>query len=371
LDSPQKQVRIVYFVRNITVSGGVKVLFQHVRLLKQHGFDAALVTCQNKFPSWFGEPPVVVSESRDSRLAADVVVGTKPSDMQWLFRGLRDQRSILCHLCQGDDVGDLRMRLSRLLTWNAIRKAPLSRVVEVVTLLRRLRRYERSYRLPSVKMAVSAHLCQLLQQRYGAPCVEIPNGVDLGVFRRDVCDDQPAGSKPWRIVSVGRFDTVAKGIGDVLAAVAILKKAGYPIHFTRIAGEPISALERDACVVDEYRWAIQEGQVADILCKSHLLLAGSREAEGFGLPALEAMACGLPCVLTKVPCYLSFDPVEDFAHFVSVRNPRGLAEGVVNVMGDKSYREILRRRGREVAEQHSLEAVGKRLASFFARISPT
>ncbi len=247
----------------------------------------------------------------------------------------------------------------------------MSRIVETVRLFQRLRRYERSYRLPSVKMAVSAHLCQMLQQRYGVPCVVIPNGVDLEVFHPEECDRPLPVSEPWRIVSVGRFDTEAKGVADVLAAVAILKRAGYPVCFTRIAGEPISGVEQDSGVVDQYWRAIPERQVADILRKSHLLLVGSLEAEGFGLPALEAMACGLPCVLTKVPCYLGFDSPTDFAHFVPVRDPRGLAEGVIAVMRHSEYREKLRQRGREVAERHSLEAVGEKLVSFFSGIHAT
>ena len=44
--------------------------------------------------------------------------------------------------------------------------------------------------------------------------------------------------------------------------------------------------------------------------------------EGFGLPPIEAMSCGVPCILTDSGSYQSLDSVKDFACFVSPLIPR-------------------------------------------------
>ena len=52
--------------------------------------------------------PMLVAPAKNSTVA------TKPSDVMWLFRAQRGRPSVICHLCQGDDIGDLRTRLRRL-----------------------------------------------------------------------------------------------------------------------------------------------------------------------------------------------------------------------------------------------------------------
>jgi len=362
-------VRIIYFVRNITISGGVKVLSQHVRLLRRQGVDAQLLTLRDDHPGYYGDRPEIIVGTQDGRLDADVSVATKPSDVMWLFRAQRGRPSVICHLCQGDDIGDLRTRLRQLLRWKNVARAPVPRLIETVTLYQRLRRYEASYRLPTRKMAVSAHLCQLIQTRFRQLCVEIPNGVDPDVFCPGNRSDEADAGTPWRIVSVGRFDTEIKGIADVLAAIAWLKQAGYAIHLTRIAGEPITVQEQASGIIDQYWQGISEQRMADILRASHVLIAGSREAEGFGLSALEAMACGVPCVLTAVPCYVGLDSPSDYAHFVPPRRPRALADGILEVMHDVQYRSFIIRRGLDVSRRHVLAEVGSKLASFFSGLA--
>lgn len=362
-------MRIIYFVRNITISGGVKVLSQHVRLLRRQEFDAQLLTLRDDHPGYYGDRPEIIVGTQDGRLDADVSVATKPSDVMWLFRAQRGRASIICHLCQGDDVGDLRTRLGQLFRWKYVARAPVPRLIETVKLYQRLRRYEESYRLPTRKMAVSAHLCQLIQTRFRQPCVEIPNGIDPDVFCPGDRSDEAVGGQPWRIVSVGRFDTEIKGIVDVLAAIAWLKQAGHAIHLTRIAGEPMMMEEQASGIIDQYWQGISEQRVAEVLRASHVLIAGSREAEGFGLSALEAMACGVPCVLTAVPCYLGLASPADYAHFVPPHHPRALAGGILQVMNDAQYRSRIVRRGLEVARMHVLAEVGPKLASFFAGLA--
>ena len=65
--------------------------------------------------------------------------------------------------------------------------------------------------------------------------------------------------------------------------------------------------------------------------------------EGFGLPPLEAMACGIP-VLTSNICSLP-EVVGDAAVLVDPTNVEAIAEGIDRVVSDSTLRGALRQRG--------------------------
>lgn len=71
--------------------------------------------------------------------------------------------------------------------------------------------------------------------------------------------------------------------------------------------------------------------------------------EGFGLPPLEAMACGTPVVASNVSSLP--EVVGDAAELVNPENVFDIARGLREVLLDQNLREDLSRRGRERARQ--------------------
>jgi glycosyltransferase involved in cell wall biosynthesis len=70
--------------------------------------------------------------------------------------------------------------------------------------------------------------------------------------------------------------------------------------------------------------------------------------EGFGLPPLEAMACGAPVVSSLVPSIK-----ESVARIISATDSKGLAKTIVELLTDEQARQSLSISGREHAQEFS------------------
>lgn len=102
-----------------------------------------------------------------------------------------------------------------------------------------------------------------------------------------------------------------------------------------------------AVLVDHYRRAIA--------------LVSSSDQEGFGIPIVEAMACGCPVVATRSGgSELSIDH-EATGLLVERRDVAGLAAAITTVCSDAGLRGRLRDGGLETAAQFRTEAVSARL----------
>jgi glycosyltransferase involved in cell wall biosynthesis len=85
--------------------------------------------------------------------------------------------------------------------------------------------------------------------------------------------------------------------------------------------------------------------------------------EGFGLPPLEAMACGCPAVVSRAACLPEI--CGDATCYVDPKDVQSIAEGLTNVLADEELRRSLIKRGRERAKLFTWEnTAGKTLEVF-------
>lgn len=83
------------------------------------------------------------------------------------------------------------------------------------------------------------------------------------------------------------------------------------------------------------------------------VLAFPSHYEGFGLPPLEAMACGIPVVVSNKSSLP--EVVGDAALMVSPEDVEGLAAAIYRILSDSALKEKLRQKGREQAKRFRWE----------------
>jgi len=176
----------------------------------------------------------------------------------------------------------------------------------------------------------------------------VPCGVDLGMFR----PDGPAAPRPSgaaRLLVVSRL-VERKGIGDVIAAMARLPGvelvvAGGP-PAAELAGIPeaarLAALAERVGVAGRVRLLGRVGRCdLPALYRSADLVVNVPWYEPFGIVPLEAMACGVPVVVSAVGGLV--DTVVDDVTGIHVppRRPELLAAAVAALLADPERRATL------------------------------
>lgn len=91
-----------------------------------------------------------------------------------------------------------------------------------------------------------------------------------------------------------------------------------------------------------------QSQVRDYLSVADLLLLPS-QSESFGLTALEAMACEVPVIATRVGGIPELVEDEGCGYLFEIGDVDGMAAASLRVLSDDAERERLGRRGREIA----------------------
>ena len=89
--------------------------------------------------------------------------------------------------------------------------------------------------------------------------------------------------------------------------------------------------------------------------------------EGFGLPVLEAMACGVTVVASPIPSAIESDP--DAVILVDPFSVRSIAEGLMRAREDQELRQKFLARGPEVAARFSWEDAAEKTLKVYERAS--
>ena len=340
---------ICYLLESTQLCGGVRIAFDQARALSRLGHRVS-IRAKSGNHEWYNSP-LQVSYVDD--LAADFELGQKPDVVIATFwTTVRPAMALNCkqvfHLCQGYEA-------------DFEEYSELSGEIEAV------------YRMPVPKITIGLWLDQRLREVYGSGFFAIycvGQIVDYGTFRPQFNPVRLFLRRlfglPVRVLVVGNYSVSVKAIPVALMAVAKLREAGQLVHLTRVASEPLSEEESAVTRIQSYHVSVKPNRLASLYRQSDLLLAPSNDKEGFGLPFAEALASGIPCVVTAIPSFLGFDKSDDYAVFVPQNDPGAMATAAYKLLRDPVSLSLLRRRGPQVIRQnYSADKVAQALDQVF------
>jgi N-acetyl-alpha-D-glucosaminyl L-malate synthase BshA len=212
--------------------------------------------------------------------------------------------------------------------------------------------------------AISRYLRDATNELFCADCTidVIYNFIDSEYYRR--APDQefrravaPRGEKI--ILHISTFRPI-KRITDCIETLARMKRLESGSHSQFqvklvMCGDGPERAEAEALAARlgvgesvDFAGKQPQSKIREYLSIADLFLLPS-QSESFGLSALEAMACEVPVIATRVGGVPEVVEEDGCGYLFEVGDVDGMAEAAVSVLGDDGKRERLGRRGREIA----------------------
>lgn len=217
-------------------------------------------------------------------------------------------------------------------------------------------------------IAVSPGLCETIRPLCGGKEIAvIPNLVNEDFFDRT---RQTIPERPFRFISVGWLNR-NKGMDVLLKAFQSLADSGADVHLTICGGgaeeEALKAQAGELLAAGrvEFTGSLPRQEVGRRLSESHAFVLASR-VETFGVVFVEAMACGLPIVMTKTSAWEML-AVPETGLAVPVDDAAALAGAMRQLM--EHYADYDAETIRRYCRDHFSEtAICRRLTEFYEEV---
>lgn len=196
-------------------------------------------------------------------------------------------------------------------------------------------------------------------------------GVDQERFAPAASHEEGERAKPYVLCVAG--DDPAKNVETLIEAFARLPRGIRERYDLVLAGD---VEKRDGLVdvvnrmglVDRVRFPgpVSDDQLVRLYRQARLFVFPSRY-EGFGLPVLEAMACGCPVISSNASSLP--EVVGDAGVLVEPDDVEGLSREMRSLLSDEGRRDELRKRGLVRARQFSWDETARRMVEIYRTVA--
>ncbi len=236
-----------------------------------------------------------------------------------------------------------------------MRLASLCRLPCIVT----VHRFESSKRLAASKrtkiLAVSQALREFLvnESRVSKERIDVvPNGVDLSEYE---ITKPLAGEEQVPVVgSFGRLEPV-RGFEYFVKAARTVLDAGHRVEFLLVgAGSEEKRLRELVSMLnlrEQFTFVTESADYSRRIESMNVVVVCPIK-EGFGMVALEAMACGKPVIASAVGGIYSLVKDGETGLLVPPKDPDGIAERIISLLRDAEAAGRLGRGARAVVEEN-------------------
>lgn len=211
-----------------------------------------------------------------------------------------------------------------------------------------------AYSAPFDHIAVSTWVATSLSEHYGKNAYLAPNGVDIHTFY----PDKPLGlnepNSRWLLVLGSAMP--AKGYLDAVAAIRIVRQQDSSLKMLLVSKEILPLPDDVPC----RQIAPENDQELRACYNTADIFFFPSHFEGFGLPPLEAMACGVPVVTTDCGGVRDFAKHEENCLMIPVQDTQAAAQAIIRLLTDMPLRQRLSVQGIETAKNFQLDAAIKR-----------
>lgn len=210
----------------------------------------------------------------------------------------------------------------------------------------------------------------------------VHHGIDVAAFTPVATDEHAARRAELRaawgvpkdayvIGSVGRLVRI-KGVDYAIRAMPDILRANAKAHLVIIGSGPEEAalkqLAAELGVTRHVTFAGFRRDIADCMRAFDCFVSASL-SEGLGLNVLEAMASGLPAIVTGVGGILDFTEHEVNGLIIEPCSSEQLAEAVIRLMEEPETAARLAGTARQrVVSEFSLERMGQRTAAIYRKL---
>ncbi|MRS01652.1 glycosyltransferase [bacterium] len=326
--SSSERLRITLLSPGTAISGGVKIIFEYSNRLAERGHEVNLVTLDGKKPSWFQFSPNVryIEASWDEDLLlrllpdADVIFATfwATAYLVSRFPACKGKRYYLVQGYESQTIASPEEA-------------------------------DPTYLLPLKKIVVSTWLKETLSQLFGQHSLIVPNAVDHTLFYHDPSHRKCFPLSDFRIGMLWHHEE-GKGLATGMAAFQMIKN-----HIPDAKLVLMGVKRPEQIFFDEFHENISGNDVRLFYSSLDVFVSNSTQ-EGFGLPGLEAMACGIPLVTTDSGGVRDYAVHQKTALVVPARDPDAIAKAVLLLAEDANLRERLRITGLEKSAQFSWDS---------------
>ena len=354
-------LRITFVLPAISFTGGVRVVYEHTRQLARRGHEVRIVAQRVAFAfPW--------SKSRIRALKKWVLEHFVERSWEVVEAyGLVDRVSLAPRLdATYFPDGDILVATAWQ-TADAVASAP-DRCGRGCYFLQHYEaftpdlvdRVDATWRLPLERIVIAEWLMQLAHARFGLSAHgPVSNGIDLERFH-------PRGRKSGGPVTIGMIYELQdwKGFEDGFEAVRLARKV-HPTLRLHLFGK--YRLRHRLQPWDRFERNPSQDRIPEIFRECDIFLSPSW-SEGWGLPSMEAMACGCAAVATNVGGIPKLCVPGVSALTVEPRAIGKMAEHLVTLASSEALRSEIARAGMDRMRQFTWDRVSGGLEEIFRKI---
>ncbi|MCJ2059198.1 MSMEG_0565 family glycosyltransferase [Methylobacterium sp. J-048] len=243
---------------------------------------------------------------------------------------------------------------------------------------------DRSIQEATRLLSVSRAWADRIEDGFGTKIGVVGNGVDLSIYREAPTEVDAIVRERWGIgvgpivLSVGGFEE-RKNTAGIIEAFALLRRRHRQAQLVVVGGASLldhasydarcrATLSACGLAVGRGEAVIATGPVSQdempAFYRRADVLAFPSWKEGFGLCVLEAMACGTPAIVSRMPPFTEYLQSDD-ALFVDPGDPRDIADAMTAALAPMT-RASLRAAGAARAAAHSWRACAERHLATYA-----